>query len=395
MAYTDIDDPSAHFQVATYTGNGSHPRNLTNDGNSDLKPDFLWLKKRNEANTDHVLANSSIGWNAPKGVGYSWEDGPFGGQMASNSTGAESTPAATYGYISAALTDGFTAAAGGTNGDVANQNTKTYVAWQWKANGGTTTAVSASGTGEASINASTHQVNTDAGFSIITYTGRSDQISNGQETKVTHGLGVKPEMAIIKKRNSASTWYVLGKNATETSNWGWSYNEFLALNETNAVNGVNYTGNLQPTTTHIPLGKALINDDDDDYIAYVFAGKQGYSKFGKYFGNGNTNGPFVYTGFKPAFVMVKIIDTHGGTAGEWQIYDHKRPGYNFPNYNLSPNNATAEYTGESYHNMHLLSNGFKIILTDVALNTSGKLYGYAAFAENPFVTSTGVPTTAR
>ena len=166
MAYTNIDDPSAHFQVATYTGNGSS-QNITNDGNSDLKPDLLWTKQVDANSTDHVVANSSIGWDAPKGVGYPWENGPFGGQMATNSTGAESTPTATYGYASAALTDGFTVSAGGTNADNCNKNTKEFVAWQWKANGGTTTSFSESGNNPGG----TRQTNVDAGFSIITYTG--------------------------------------------------------------------------------------------------------------------------------------------------------------------------------------------------------------------------------
>ena len=113
--YTTIDDPSEHFQVLTYTGTGSHPRNLTNTGNSDLKPDFIWLKNRGYNGTDHVLTNSSVGFDAPNSPSA-------GGQMASNSTGAENTPQATYGYISAALTDGFTASAGGTNGDTVNWN---------------------------------------------------------------------------------------------------------------------------------------------------------------------------------------------------------------------------------------------------------------------------------
>ena len=370
-AYTTIDDPSAHFQVATYTGNGGSDRAVVNDGNSAMQPDWVWYKSRSHA-TSHITYDSTRG------------DGPY---LKPSDAGDEGSDASMFESFDS---DGFSLNAD-TDG---NGNGRTYVAWQWKANGGTTTSVSASGTGEASINASTHQVNAAAGFSIVSYTGRDDQISNGQETKLTHGLGVVPSMMICKKLNANDDWFVLGKNATETNNWYWSYNEFLNLNETTAVNGVNYTGNKQPDSTYIYLGNAKVNTTDN-WIAYCFAEKQGYSKFGRYKGNGNASGPFVYTGFKPAFVMVKIIDTHGGSAGEWQIYDHKRPGYNFPNYNLSPNNTAVEYTGESYHNMDFLSNGFKILLTDVAVNTTGKLYGYMAFAERPFVTSTGTPTTAR
>ena len=374
MAYTTIDDPSAHFQTGLYAGTGSELV-ITNNGNSNLQPDLMWIKNRTDGSTNHHWHDTSRGTTVTL----------FG-----NKTDAEETQAQS---VKSVQSDGFTLGTWDGN----NIDNKNFVAWQWKANGGTTTSVSASGTGEASINASTHQANTTAGISIITYTGRDDQISAGQETKLTHGLGVVPRMFICKRRDGASNWYVLGNNATETSGFYWSYNEHLLLNQTASVNGVNNTGNKAPDSTYIYLGNVLVNTVDS-WIGYAFAEKQGFSKFDKYVGNGNASGPFVYTGFKPAFVMVKIIDTNSGLAGEWQIYDHKRPGYNFPNYNLSPNNDTAEYTGSSYHNMDLLSNGFKILLTDVAVNTSGKIYGYAAFAENPFVTSDdggSIPTTAR
>jgi len=357
MSYTNgLDDPSAYFQTKIYTGDGNNNRAITNDGNSDLQPDFIWLKDRN-VGFGHRLTDSTRGITK---------------NLASETTGAESTSTTQYASWN---TDGFTLIYGGQQ--VPNYNGHTYVAWQWKANGGTTASNS-----DGTIT-STTQVNSDAGFSIITYTG------NASNSTVGHGLGVQPSVIINKKRSATASWSVWHSALLGT--------QLLELNTTGATATVAAIWNSTvPTSSVFSIGTdGQTNSNNTTYITYAFAEKQGYSKFGKYFGNGNTNGPFVYTGFKPAFVMVKIIDTHGGTAGEWQIYDHKRPGYNFPNYNLSPNNATAEYTGESYHNMHLLSNGFKIILTDVALNTSGKLYGYAAFAENPFVTSTGVPTTAR
>jgi len=375
MAYTNIDDPSAFFQTTLYTGNGtaigSGGNVITNNANSgNFKPDWTWHKVRSTAN-DHQVYDSSRGVKI---------------RLNPNATNSDFT---LNEGLQSFDTNGFTV---GSDGGV-NSNNQTYVAWQWKANGGTTTSVSASGTGEDSINASTHQVNTTAGFSIITYTGRDDQISNGQETKLTHGLGVKPDMFICKKRDGTSDWYVLGANATETASFGWSYNEYLALNTTGAVVGVYYTGNKAADSNYIYLGKQLVNTTDS-WIGYAFTSKQGYSKFGKYVGNGNANGPFVYTGFKPAFVMIKIIDTHGGTTGGWTIYDNKR-GNNGNNYELFPHSSEAEYTGTSYFEADLLSNGFKIKLTDVAVNGNGKLYGYTAFAENPFVTSTGIPTTAR
>ena len=378
-AFTDIDDPSAHFQTTLYTGAGANTV-VTNGGNSDLKPDLIWIKNRT-AGYAHFVVDSS------RNISYAQNssNAPY---LEANSTAAENN---NQNWMQSVNTDGFTT---GISEHTNSNSGSAYVAWQWKANGGTTTSVSASGTGDLCINASTHQVNTDAGISIITYTGRDDQIANAYETKLTHGLGVTPKMMICKRRDGTNNWYVLGANATEVDHyWGWSYNEFLALNSTAAVNGVNYTGNLRPDSTHIHLGNALVNTTDS-WIAYVFAEKQGFSKFGKYLGNGNSDGPFVYTGFKPAFVMIKIIDTHGGTAGGWTIYDNKR-GNNGNNYELFPHSSEAEYTGTSYFEADLLSTGFKIRLTDVQVNGNGKLYGYTAFAENPFVTSTGVPTTAR
>ena len=376
MAYTDIDDPSAFFQATLYTGNGSHPRNITNDGNSDLKPDFLWLKKRNQAGTDHVLANSSIGWDAPKGNGYPWENGPFGGQMASNSTGAESTPSATYGYISAALTDGFTAAAGGTNGSVANENGKTYVAWQWKSNGGTK-ANNTTGSIDSVV-----QANTDAGFSIVTYTGTGGNITVG------HGLGVAPNAIIIKSRSNAAPWVVWTSGMAGTT----SVMELNATGAEQTVSNYWYNG-FSSTTFGLGTGTYSHNTNNYTYVAYCFAEKQGYSKFGKYVGNGNADGPFVYTGFKPAFVMTKRTDSTSG----WFIQDIKRGIRNSSSGTaLEANTNLAESgIGATNYDIDFLSNGFKLRQSNAYLNASGGSYIYMAFAENPFTTSTGIPTTAR
>mgnify|MGYP003654293294 FL=1 len=387
MAYTDIDDPSAHFQTTLYTGNGGNGHVITHTGNSDLQADMVWIKMRSAAYNQVVYDTS----RRPSGT-------PFSGSLYvlalgnNYGTGAENTGA--YGPT-AIGSDSVTM----NSYDTINKSSETFVSWNWKANGGTTTSVSASGTGEDSINASTHQVNTTAGFSIITYTGRDDQISNGQETKLTHGLGVKPDMFICKRRDGTSNWYVLGANATETANFGWSYNEYLALNNTSAVVGVYYTGNKAADSNYIYLGNQLVNTADS-WIGYAFTSKQGYSKFGRYTGNGNASGPFVYTGFQPAFVMLKIIDTHGGTSDSWAIFDNKRSdsgGFNVIDKHLRPDNDAAESDpgGDPAVQIDLLSNGFKIRTANGQLNAVGDLYSYTAFAEHPFVTSTGVPTTAR
>ena len=371
MAYTNIDDPSAYFQATLYTGTGSS-QSITNNGNSDMQPDLWWQINRDLGRGTYV-ADSSRGVSK-----YLYTFLDYAEATASN-------------YVTSFDSDGFTLG----NGDTAvNNNAQGFVTWQWKANGGTTTSVSASGTGTASINASTHQVNQDAGFSIITYTGRDDEISNGEETKLTHGLGVKPDFTIMKKRDGTGGWIVMGKNVSVAN--PYSYNEHLILDTTAALNAVTYTGNAYPDSTYIYLGKALMNDVGDDYVCYAFAEKQGYSKFGKYEGNGNANGPFVYTGFKPAFVIIKNIDNGGY---DWAIMDSKRTPtnangtYEF----LWANLSGAEFTdGDSGINMEIdfLSNGFKIRTARPELNLASTFI-YMAFAENPFVTSTGIPTTAR
>ena len=381
MAYTNIDDPSAYFQTLTYTGNGSHPRNLTNDGNSDLQPDLVWLKKRNQAGTDHVLANSSIGWDAPKGAGYPWENGPFGGQIASNSTGAESTPAATYGYVSAALTDGFTAEAGGSNGDSVNQNSKTFVAWQWKANGGTTASNS-----DGSVT-STVQANTDAGFSIVTFESASSGIFS-----VGHGLGVQPAMIITKNREGTSQWYVWHQHLTGgTSNTSYLF----SLNRTDGEASYANAWGAGVTSSVFGMQSGNTATASNDYIAYCFAEKQGYSKFGIYTGTGNRDGaPFVYTGFQPAFIMVKKSSASG--TG-WAMFDNKRVIANGDMHYLASDRGDAESgTGFSHADpVDFVSNGFLVKNSDAWMNTGGASYVYMAFAQHPFVTSTGVPTTAR
>ena len=368
MSYTTIDDPSAHFQTLTYTGNASYPRNLTNDGNSDLKPDFIWLKNRGYNGTDHVLTNSSVGFDAPNSPSA-------GGQMASNSSGGENVPNATYGYISAHLTDGFTAQTGGTNGDTVNWNTYEFVAWQWKAAGGTTASNS-----DGSIT-STVQANTTAGFSIITYTG-----TGGAET-FGHGLGVAPDMWIIKRRNGTGSWAV-GFN---DSNILGGTSKYLILQGSGATSTYsNFWGTSPASSTVMRIaGDATIGGSSNTYVAYAWAQKQGYSKFGTYTGNGNANGTFVYTGFKPACVITKETS---GSGGNWRIFDNKRAGYNDDNYRLTPNENSAEST--STH-LDLYSNGFKFRNTGTSYNGSGDSYIYMAWAENPFVTSTGIPTTAR
>jgi hypothetical protein len=385
MAYTTIDDPSVYFQALAYTGNGSNPRNLTNTGNSDLKGDWIWTKNRTDGSTNHITCNSSLGFDAPKGEGYPWESGPFGGQLSIDSSAAMSTPAATYGYVSAHLTDGFTVAAGGTNGDSCNKDSKDFIAYQWKCNGGTK-ANNTDGNITASV-----QVNSTAGFSIGMYEG-----SGSDSATVGHGLGAIPDLFMVKGRSSnggAAQYWVTG--APNHPNFGNDASKHVFMDGTQPVmNNTTIWRNEAFTSSIVPMGAhAAINYDGGDYIFYAFKNVKGYSRIGHYTGNGANNGPFVHTGFKPAFILIKNLDA----TQVWIMYDITRKPFNQDAAvnSMYPSETTAEYTGASYHNLDILSNGFKIRLTDASQNGSGVDYLYMAFAHNPFVTSTGLPTTAQ
>jgi hypothetical protein len=346
MAYTTIDDPSAYFQVNTYTGNGTS-QSITFDGNSDLQPDFTWFKVTTSSGDSHVLLDSTRGTNK---------------YLHSDSTAAETTS-------SAALTsfdiDGVTV--GSYTGT--NQNTDTIVNWSWKANGGTTS------TNTDGVISSTVQVNSDAGFSLLTYT-----MGSGNDT-VGHGLGVTPDIIITKARfrgDSNGFWSVYTTLIDGSL-------DYLKLNTTDAK----FNSSLAAPTSTVFTGAGSGTVAYRDFVAYCFAEKQGFSKFGKYTGNGNANGPFVYTGFKPAYILIKA------TAGtqSWYIEDNKRGFNGAIEYNLLANSNSGGTTTST--NFDILSNGFKFHTTFTGWNASGVNYIYMAFAENPFVTSTGIPTTAR
>jgi hypothetical protein len=359
MPYTNIDDPSAYFQAVLWTGNTSAPRSITNDGNSNLQPDLVWGKNRTSAGTDHEVYDSN------RGTGTSYN-------LKTSSTAVEGI-GTTYGQLTSFDTDGFTVNAGGTNDDFWNENGSEFVAWQWKANGGTTSSNT-----DGSIT-STVQANQDAGFSIVTYT------TAGSTATIGHGLGAKPDVILLKKRNGAISWYVRHVST------GTSY---LNLNLTSAAvsNPAATWTTTEPTTSVYSIGTSTdFNINGGEYVAYCFASKQGFSKFGKYVGNGNANGPFVYTGFKPAFVMIK----NASASTNWYMWDNKRSPFNAIKDGLNAN-ATNATQGAGYEMLDFLSNGFKIrSYADGTWNGSGNTIIYMAFAENPFTTSTGIPTTAR
>jgi len=354
MAYTNIDDPSAHFQTATYTGGGGGS-SVTNDGNSNLKPDLVWFATR-EGNYK-PLVDSSRGGNR-----FIYSDLTQGADVNTDGVG-----------IATFDTDGFTF--GSTTHIYFNNTSKTYVGWQWKANGSTTSSNTDGNT------TTTVQANQDAGFSIVTYTGTG----SGSQT-MGHGLGVIPNIVLTKNRSGTGRAWSFNGNFG-----GMTYGtNKLILNQTSALTADTNDVIAASSTTFTGGGSNGVNANGVTYVAYCFAEKQGYSKFGKYVGNGNaSNGSFIYTGFKPAFVMIKRSDG----ATNWRLFDNKRSGYNGDTSQLYPNLSNAEDSAGDQ--LELLSNGFKNRTVSGDQNGSGNDYIYMAFAENPFVTSTGIPTTAR
>ena len=352
MAYTTINDPSAHFQTKIYSGDGNDDRNITFDGNSDMQPDWLWFKRRNQ-DVNHILFDSTRGVTK---------------RFHSNNSNVEATEA---NFLQAFQSDGFQV---GTDADI-NASGGTYVGWGWKANGGTTTTNDASSTGVGSID-SVYQANTTAGFSIVTYTG------TGSTATVAHGLGAVPDVLIFKKRNATDNWYVYHKQLTS--------DYYLVLDTTGARNNdVNIWNDTDPTSTVFSIANAGVHADGKLMICYAFAEKKGYSKFGRYEGNGNANGAFVYTGFSPAWIMIKNRTDSGD---DWHIFDSTRDATgNIASQRLKANDSGAEGSDGA---LDFLSNGFKLRNTSNARN-SGDRFIYMAFAKSPYVSSTGTPTTAR
>jgi len=344
MAYTTINDPTQYFNTILYTGDGT-TRNITG---MNFKPDLLWVKRR--SSTLHHRF-----WDTTRGAGY---------QIYSSLTNEEAYDITA---MSAFLSDGFSIPSGSLN----NTNSETYVAWHWKANAGTTSSNT-----DGSIT-STVQANTTAGFSIVTYTGTGTSGST-----VGHGLNKKPNMIIVKNRDSALDWHVWHSGLDSTGEG------FLFLNKTDNAYNYSYAYLASNSSTFTPQGNTKVNASGANMLAYCFADVKGYSKFGKYTGNGSSDGTFVYTGFRPAFVIVKRTDS----TGNWGIYDNKRLGYNVDNNPLYADVSDAEGTSDV---RDLLSNGFKQRNTGGGDNASGGTFIYMAFAENPFVSSTGIPVTAR
>ena len=348
MAYTTIDKPSDYFNTKLYTGNGSSGHAITGVG---FQPDWIWIKDRGATNW-HSVRDSVRGTSR---------------QLFTNEARAEETAS----YVTAFNSDGFTLGTG--NSDV-NANNNTYASWNWKA--GTSFTNDASSTGIGSID-SAGSTSDASGFSIVSYTG------TGSNATVKHGLSTDPKMIIFKNRNTATDWDVYHSSLANT--------ERVHLNTAGAKNTAAHAFNsTSPTTAVFSVGNAdNTNKSSSPMIAYCFAEKQGYSKFGSYTGNGNADGAFVYTGFKPAFVIQKNAST-GSTP--WFLFDNKRNPFNKTDLKLNPNSSDAE---SAANEIDMLSNGFKVRTSGSYTNASGNLVIYMAFAENPFVASNFNPATAR
>ena len=343
-----IDDGSQYFNTITYTANRT-ARSLTGVG---FQPDWVWIKDRGGAQ-NNALFDSNRGVNK---------------QLRSDTTDAEITGFSNL--LTSFDSDGFSLGNDSNVGDV-NYDLQSHVAWNWLANGGTTSSNT-----DGSIT-STVQANTTAGFSIVTYTGTQANATVG------HGLGVAPKFIITKCRSSTNGWPVYHYSLSAT--------DFVRLNQTSATatNSIVWN-NTEPTSNVFTVGA---NDENNksgaDQLAYCFAEIEGYSKFGSYTANGSSDGTFVYTGFRPAFLITKRTNS----AEAWDIRDTTRSPINVADLYLRANTSGAEVT---YTFGDFLSNGFKFRNTGGSFNgSSGDSYIYMAFAENPFVTSGAVPVTAR
>ena len=352
MAYTTIDDPTIFFNTKLYTGNGS-TNAITGVG---FQPDWVWIKERN-GNSGNVVKDSVRGATPT---------------LVTNSTGDESDFSA---YFTSFDSDGFTLPNNSATNESSSYN---YAAWNWKA--GTTSGIS----GSPSITPSAYSFNQTPGFSIISYTG------NGSVgATIPHGLGVAPAVIIFKNRDSSVKWVVYHhKNTSAPETDHLQLNSNAATSDDDSI-----LNDTAPSSTLITMKtSSAVNSNSVKYVAYCFSEIKGYSKFGSYTGNSSTDGPFLNMGFKPAFLMVKRTSA----TENWYMKDNKRDPFNDMDASaLYANGNAAEDTGGAWLTGDACANGFKIRKNDSSSNGSGSTYVYFAFAESPFVNSSGVPTNAR
>jgi hypothetical protein len=348
-----IKKPSEHFDVATWTGTGGGSGATRSITGLNFQPDFVWEKARSSGSGHQLL-------DSVRGVGQNKV-------LASNSTGAEPNPANTeslYGWLSSLDSGGFTVTNGTSTFDNWNKSGDTYVGWTWKAGGTAVTNTSGSITSQVSVN-------TTAGFSIVSYASGSA----GQKT-VGHGLGVTPSMIITKSRdNNSYNWSIYHSSVIDNTS------KFLRFTTDAIVTSSTIWGAALPTSTVFGITSDNGVPANNNCIAYCWAPVAGYSAFGSYASNNSTDGPFIYTGFRPKFIMIKI--TSGGT-GNWEIFDTSRNTFNRMDLLLLPSDASTESNSYGSYYIDAVSNGFKIRGNGAGFNGSGETLIYAAFAEAPF-----------
>jgi len=345
MAYSTIDDPTLYFNTVLYTGTGSEQ---TVSG-VNFSPGLTWLKSRSNGQPN-VLSDSVRGGNK---------------QLYTADTQAETTYSQ---YLKSFNSDGFVL---GTDSGI-NQSSQTFVSWNWKAGG----SASNNTDGNKTISLS---VNTTAGFSVGTYAG------TGQDSTIGHGLGAVPDWLMIKNRSSGSRKWQLWHNGLTGTN------KYLAIDRSDAelTDSASWDNTAHSNTVWNTYGSGEANQNGENFVCYAWTSIQGFSDFGSYTGNGNADGPFIYTGFKPAWIMTKQIN--GGSS--WIVHDNKR----------DPINAVTEYftveepdaAGTLANSFDLCSNGFKVRTSNGDRNSSGDSFAYWAFAESPLVNSEGIPNNAR
>ena len=347
MAYITFQ-PHDYFNTVLWSGNGSAGRDITGVG---FQPDWVWVKNRSRS-SNHTIVDVLRG------------SGSY--PMSSTNNGVQDT--SDTNQVSALISDGFTVGSS-TNTNASSEN---LVGWSWRAGG------SGSSNTDGSINTTATSVNTTAGFSICKWTG------TGANATIGHGLGAVPKMYIVKNVDTTNDWNVYHHNIGNTHR--------LFLNTTAAKeDNASAWNDTSPTSSVFSVGtNTNVNQNGDTMIAYVFAEKSGFSKFGKYVGNGNADGQFIYTGFKPAWLMLKQTGTQG-----WFLVDNKRPAALNPiDGSLHPNSNAAEDTSSDFF-VDFLANGFKLRDSDAQLNGNNNDYIYAAFAAEPLVSSNNIPATAR
>jgi hypothetical protein len=345
MPTPTIPDGELFMNATLYTGNGGTQTITNGVAGQSFQPDFVWLKTRstvqNHSLIDSVRGNTKI--------------------LYSDLTNAEGTFS---GVLDSFNSNGFTL---GSSASV-NQNGTTFVGWQWKAGGAAVT--NTAGTISSQVSA-----NTTSGFSVVTYTGNG----SGGAT-VGHGLGVAPQFIIVKNRADGSTnWYCYNQYLDATS--PQNYTIYLSL--TNARDAASvFWNNTAPTSSVFTIGSSSgVNGSGNAMVAYCWTPIAGYSAFGSYTGNGSTDGPFVYLGFRPRFVMIKASSI---SSEHWYIVDATRSPYNAAILYLSPDDSDAETSPGAAQFFDFLSNGFKLRVSGSYSNSSGATYIYMAFAENPF-----------